>query len=178
MKWRTHQACGVGIAFLRHLSPVVIAAAWAGSLLPDIFDQRAAGLLSLGRRDRQAVFARIHRGISHWFLLWLLLFAAAWGPIDEICRELSLDTAHSPNILPYLRESAYGLGLGGFLHVALDMLTPRGVPVLPFSGLTIAAPIVKTGSLGEYVFLVCLCLLLAFCWVQDFSWLRSFPRPF
>ena len=133
MKWRTHQACGVGIAFLLHLSPVGIAAAWAGSLLPDIFDQRAAGLLSLGRRDRQAVFARIHRGISHWFLLWLLLFAAAWGPIDEICRELSLDTAHSPNILPYLRESAYGLGLGGFLHVALDMLTPRGVPVLPFS---------------------------------------------
>ncbi len=171
MKWGTHQTCGVGVALLLHLSPVGIFAAWAGSVLPDIFDQRVAGIFSISRRARQAVFASIHRGLSHWFFLWLCLFAASWGSFVDLCPV-------RPEILPSLREFVYGLGLGGFLHVALDMLTPRGVPVIPFTRLSIAAPLCRTGGASEYVFLVCLCIFFCFCWFQDFSVLRDFPRPF
>ncbi len=178
MKWRTHQTCGIGAAFLRHLPPVGIFAAWAGSLLPDIIDQRVAGLFSVNARGRQAVFAHIHRGLSHWFVLWLLLLFVSfqsWRPLAGLCRDFSMDETL---LLPVLREVVYGLGLGGFLHVALDMLTPRGVPVLPFTGLSVSVPLCRTGGPSEYVFLACLCLFCLFCWFQDFSFFRAFPRPF
>ena len=47
-----------------------------------------------------------------------------------------------------------GLGLGGMAHVLLDMCTPSGVPLMPFSRTPrFSLNLCRTGSLGEYVFL-------------------------
>lgn len=112
-------------------------AAWAGAVLPDVLDQRLAGSAH-SKRARQRAFNRIHRGATHWFGWWLALFLAAM-------------TLPLP---PLERAGLMGLGFGGLSHVILDMLTPQGVPLQPFSRKgRFSLKLCATGSLGEYCFL-------------------------
>lgn len=137
MKWITHQTGAVFGALLLQLSPLAIAAALVGGILPDIIDQK---LSASGRssKARQKIFNKIHRGPSHWFVWWLLAFLC--------CSSIS----HMPG-----REIAAGLALGGLSHVALDMLTSRGVPIMPFSRKgSLSLHLCSTGSWREYVFLL------------------------
>ena len=54
------------------------------------------------------------------------------------------------------RDALLGLGFGGLSHVLLDMLTPSGVPLTPFSRQNkLSFKLCSTGSLGEYCFLAC-----------------------
>ena len=78
MKWITHQATAVAAALVLHLPVAGVAAACAGAVLPDVLDQRMAGLAPT-RRGRQKLFNAIHRGTTHWFGWWLVLCAAAFA---------------------------------------------------------------------------------------------------
>ena len=142
MKWITHQATAVAAALALHLPLEGVAAACAGAVLPDVLDQRIAGLAPT-RRGRQKVFNAIHRGTTHWFGWWLAVCVAAF--------------ALSPSSLGALgRDALLGLGFGGLSHVLLDMLTPSGVPLTPFSRQNkLSLKLCSTGSLGEYCFLAC-----------------------
>ena len=142
MKWITHQTAAVAAALALHLPLEGVAAACVGAVLPDVLDQRVAGLAG-GKKTRQKVFNAIHRGTTHWFGWWLALLLAAL-------------VASAPALPPAWRGVPPGLGLGGLSHVLLDMLTPAGVPLLPFSRKSrISLHLCATGSLGEYCFLAC-----------------------
>ena len=119
-----------------------VAAACVGAVMPDVLDQRMAGLAPT-RRGRQKIFNAVHRGTTHWFGWWLILCAVAFA-------------APGAQMGPMGRDVLLGLGFGGLSHVALDMLTPSGVPLTPFSRSNkFSLKLCSTGSLGEYCFLLC-----------------------
>lgn len=141
MRWPTHQAAAVVCAIALHLPAAGVGAALVGATVPDVLDQRISGL-GLGRRGRQRLFNRIHRGSTHWFGWWFALFALVLAvPMPAEARAL-----------------LSGLALGGLSHVGLDMLTPQGVPLTPFSRKgRYSLGLCRTGGLGEYAFLAALC---------------------
>ena len=121
MRWVTHQVGALGAGLLLHLPLAGLAACVVGGILPDVFDQKLAGLF----RNRQKAFNNIHRGFTHWPGLWLGLLLA-------VC---------------------VGAAVGGLSHVVLDMMTPQGIPLLPFTRKNrFSLHLCKTGSLGEYAF--------------------------
>ncbi len=137
MKWVTHQTGALIAAMALELPLPCIAAACAGAIAPDLVDQKISGLAQ-GKRKRQKAFNKIHRGASHWFGWWLAFFMAAL-------------------LLPlpaFANSICAGIAFGGLSHVMLDMLTPRGVPLLPVAtGFRLSLRICSTGRWSEYVFL-------------------------
>ncbi|MDE5832880.1 MAG: metal-dependent hydrolase, partial [Desulfovibrio sp.] len=99
-------------------------------------------------------FNKIHRGHSHWFGWWALALVAAM--------------AYSP---PWLAKDALlGFALGGLSHILLDTLTPQGTPLLPFSHKTrLSLNLCRTGSAGEYIFLVLMIVACAFAYGDAFA---------
>lgn len=137
MKWITHQTGGLLAAAILQLPIASIGAALAGSILPDIMDQKISGL-GHTRRQKQKFFNQLHRGASHWFGWWLALLVAPF---------IWLQPGLAADIIA-------GLALGALSHVVLDMLTTMGVPILPFSRKhKVSLKICSTGKAGEYVFL-------------------------
>lgn len=120
MKWFTHQAVAVGAGLCIGLPVSGLVGALAGAVLPDVLDQRMAGLLS----NRQKAFNRIHRGSTHWFGWWLGVAALA----------------ALPAMPPALRGFCLGLGFGGLMHVLLDLCTVRGGAALALGRPTPAGP--------------------------------------
>lgn len=137
MKWITHQTGAILLATGLQLPWVGVAAAAAGAILPDVVDQRISGL-GATRKQKQKIFNRIHRGNSHWFGWWLALaLAALFAPLQPLVRDLMA-----------------GLAFGSLSHVLLDMMTTRGVPLLPFTVKNkFSLHLCSTGKLSEYIFL-------------------------
>ena len=172
MKWITHQTAGVGAALALHLPLEGVVAACLGAILPDKLDQAIAKR----SRNPQRTFNQIHRGTTHWFGWWVAILLVA-------CSHL---------VPPHWQPALLGIGLGGISHVVLDMLTPSGIPLHPFSRKNkLSFKVCSTGSVGEYVFLGVMLVLLGFllgpemkelirhvrqqlrCRVQSFKGLRS-----
>lgn len=160
MKWFTHQSIAVGAALVLNLSPAGLAGVVLGSVLPDMVDQRLARLTP----NPQKTFNRIHRGASHWFgwyvALLLVGFACQtfWPQLLQLPRDL-ITTLHLPRGTAAFASTQAaallaGVGFGALMHVLLDMLTPSGVPLHPFSRQNkLSLKVCSTGSLGEYLFL-------------------------
>lgn len=137
MKWITHQTGAVAACLALEMPVMVIGAAWAGSTIPDLLDQ-AISRLGPTRKSRQKIFNKIHRGNSHWFGWWLGLF---------FCGFL-------PQWPPYAGAICSGVALGALSHVFMDMLTTRGVPLMPFTARgRLSLGLCSTGTWREYVFL-------------------------
>jgi len=136
MKWVTHQVGAFGAGMLLQLPLAGLAACVVGGILPDVFDQKLAGLF----RNRQKAFNNIHRGFTHWPGLWLGLLVA-------VCVFLPAGP------FGLVRAVLFGAAVGGLSHVVLDMMTPQGIPLLPFSRRNrFSLHLCRTGSLGEYAF--------------------------
>lgn len=147
MKWFTHQCLAVVAAASLGMPAPAVAGAFAGAVLPDVIDSRLA---AVSRRPRQT-FNRIHRGASHWFGWYLGLCVLL--PAVPLSGNSGVQGA-----LPVL---ATGAAYGALAHVVLDMLTPAGVPLTPFSRKRkISLAICATGSIREYIFLGA-CLMAA-----------------
>ena len=134
MKWFTHQTVAMAAAVALGMTPAAVGGALAGAVLPDVIDQRVARM----SRNPQRRFNQIHRGASHWVGWYAVLLAGALAaPLPPASAAL-----------------AAGVGFGALAHVILDMLTPSGVPLTPFSRKNkLSLRLCSTGSLGEYVFL-------------------------
>lgn len=150
MKWITHQTGAFLGSLMLGMPWPGVAAAGVGAVFPDIIDQKIS---SLGptRKKRQKIFNQIHRGSSHWIGWWFPIFLLALSvPLPAV-----------------VRDATAGFAFGAVSHVMLDMLTPQGVPVWPFSRQRkIAVPLCSTGKTGEYVFLLAL-LAIGMLWFQD-----------
>lgn len=143
MKWITHQTAGVGAALALHLPLEGVVAACLGAILPDKLDQAIAKR----SRNPQRTFNQIHRSTTHWFGWWVAILLVA-------CSHL---------VPPHWQPALLGIGLGGISHVVLDMLTPSGIPLHPFSRKNkLSFKVCSTGSVGEYVFLGVMLVLLGF----------------
>ncbi len=150
MRWTTHQVGAVGLALVLNLPATGLAAAALGGILPDLIDQRIAGCF----RSRQKAFNSIHRGFTHWPGLWLGLL---------VCALALIPSRFSTLICPV----AIGLAAGGLSHVILDMLTPQGVPLLPFTRKgRVSLRLCRTGGPGEWLFLAAMLAGLAF-WFRE-----------
>ena len=134
MKWITHQATAVAAALALHLPLGGVAAACAGAVLPDVLDQRMAGLAPT-RRGQQKIFNAIHRGTTHWFGWWLAVCVAAlvllplsvlllsWQSIDAQIWSHLWDT-QMPRLLGNTLTLIVGVGIGvTLLGVSLAWLT-------------------------------------------------------
>lgn len=72
-----------------------------------------------------------HRTDTHWAVTWIIGLALSWA---------------IPGALGWL---AVGICAGSLLHIALDVLTPGGIPtILPSSGPRLAIPLFK-GAGGQ-----------------------------
>ena len=150
MRWTTHQVGAVGLALMLKLPAAGLLAATPGGILPDLFDQRIAACF----RSRQKAFNRIHRGFTHWPGLWLGLLALALALIP-------------PQFSTLAAPAALGLAAGGLSHVLLDMLTPQGIPLLPFTHKgRVSLKLCRTGGPGEWLFLAAMLAGLAF-WFRE-----------
>ena len=136
MKWMTHQAGALLWGACLGAPPAALLMALPGAILPDLADLKLARA-SGGKGKTRKAFNKLHRGSSHWFGWWLGLFLLALAaPLPAIAQ-----------------DAAAGLALGGFSHVLMDMMTPKGVPLLPFSRKRRAStPICSTGGKGEWLF--------------------------
>ena len=157
MRWPTHQVFGLGVGLLARLSPFGLVLVLVGAILPDLLDQCWAALRAGSRASQQKLFARMHRGISHWFGLWLMpLFFVRELPVWSV-------------------EAFQALCLGALTLLLLDALTPMGIPLLPLlSKPRLACPLCRTGSWTEGVIFLLLCFGLVLLLVQHFA---AWPLP-
>jgi len=187
-----------GVASSLHWS--VIAAAILGSLMPDIDMPRS----TIGRLA-PFISTRIerkfgHRGATHSLIGWLIatvIFAifvlgflvfVGWVPSFLAEFSVALDFYSLDDFLPILLPSTTGWGLrwitafsvGYLSHLLLDMLNPRGVPLLwPSSGRDVVPGDVrlrpKTGSKTEgWIFSGTVILLLIALPLSEFGAMDSF----
>jgi membrane-bound metal-dependent hydrolase YbcI (DUF457 family) len=97
-----------------------------------------------------------HRGLTHWALTWLLLTCL-------VLLIAALSAPHLPLQAPYLIAFSFSLGYGS--HLAADMMTKSGLPILaPYCRkryrLLPKRLALTTGSFIENIIFVLLVLLL------------------
>ena len=134
MTWTTHQALAIMASMALGMPLLATAAAWSGSIMPDIIDQKRAAFSLF---NSQGKYNKVHRKGSHWFGWWLLLWIFAQG-----------------GYLGPLPDSLLGgLAFGALTHCLLDMCTTRGVPLLPIGSSRFSLKICSGGGLVEYAIL-------------------------
>ena len=139
MTKKSHLASGilVPLAFLNPLkSPFVLVAFFIGSMLPDTIDY----VLSF-QMNAKNIWNKIHRRLSHW---WLLYLGGCYVAYEYIFWDK----------YPTLNVYVFMLCGGALLHLFLDSFTKTGIPFLnPFGSYkkNIGFKIIKNGeTLKEY----------------------------
>lgn len=165
MKWFTHQTLAAASAVALGMPVAAVGGAVAGAVLPDVIDHRLAALSS----NRQRAFNQVHRGASHWFGWYAVLLLAALAAPEFMPGLLA--GLKNAGLLPVsLGKVAQGLvasvlagvAYGALTHVLLDMCTPSGIPLTPFSRKNkLSLHLCSTGSVREYAFLVISLAVLA-----------------
>ena len=91
-----------------------------------------------------------HRTLTHWPLFWILLSGMCVWTWSE-----------SQDLLLYLTTSV-GLGFcaAGWLHLAMDIMTPAGIPLLSPFGSRTSLNLYKTSMKGSRLTGEWLCILL------------------
>jgi membrane-bound metal-dependent hydrolase YbcI (DUF457 family) len=115
-----------------------------GSTAPDASEYNVLASTKDGHKPRWVA----HRTYTHYWLFWLL------------AALLSYQLWMSESSLVWMLLFAFSVG--GLLHIAQDLLTPMGVPLLLPRSKRISVPFV-TGELSEGVFLITL------SWLSYFS---------
>ena len=135
MTWTTHQALAIMASMALGMPLLATGAAWSGSIMPDIIDQKRAAFSLF---NSQGKYNKVHRKGSHWFGWWLLLWIFAQG-----------------GYLGPLPDSLLGgLAFGALTHCLLDMCTTHGTPLIPFAEKRFSLKICSTGGFGEYAILI------------------------
>ena len=130
MLGRTHLACGVLFSSLRFYGPAEVGACLLGSLLPDLDHPRS--IIGGRLRPVSGVLSVIagHRGAFHSLCALLVVVFGLWQLLPD--------------------DVLLALAAGFGLHLALDLLTQRGIPLLwPFSRARLGLGLIKTGGVAD-----------------------------
>lgn len=130
MKWINHRISAITLALISGGGAAGALLAYAGSTLPDLAEGKppAEGILFGGWRKRR--WLAHHRGASHWY---------GWYAASAIGTGIFFPPWH-------------WLFLGALFHLLGDMLTPGGIPLLPWkNSARLTLSIFKTGSPLEYI---------------------------
>lgn len=137
MKFKNHFVANAALSILFNLPLLPFLGFMAGSTLPDTLDK----VFSVGDRE---LWKRIHRTLSHW--PWLYVAGVAIVILSGGDGEVG--------------SMALWACLGSLAHLALDVLTPMGIPVFPWSlRKRRSIRLFRTGSFWEYAFLLALVVL-------------------
>jgi membrane-bound metal-dependent hydrolase YbcI (DUF457 family) len=149
MQKMTHLLSGIALGAAFAPNAALAAVAVAGALCPDALDR----MVALGSHER---WSRIHRTWSHNVAYWAL--AAMAASLLRPGTRLPWGRA-VPDPFHLTQAQMDGIGLvlifflaGVFAHLALDWLTPMGVPAHLFdntSRIRLGKGVVKTGSLAD-----------------------------
>lgn len=120
MNLKGHVATGVALAVIGlawcgggDAAQAFVVGAVAGSVAPDLLEVPVfVPGFGFGARKRLSLIP--HRTWTHWWPFWLVPLAVAL-------------VAAWPR--PSAAALALGFGLGGLLHLAMDLMTPMGLPV-------------------------------------------------
>ena len=161
MKWRNHALMGVSIAIMMDLNPWEVGLCAFGSNLPD----------QLEKIGRFRIFG--HRALTHELLLWLVPFVtflllpvlskSTSGPAGTI---LPLETVAFTH---FLAVRTWVLFLPGLIHLAGDVMTPRGIQV---AGRRVSLKLFETGQVLEYLVSA---LFVGLAVVHKLGWENVFP---
>ena len=113
------------------VEPIGVAAAALGSLLPDIDHPKSAVGSVLKPISVPLAMLLGHRGLTHSML-------AVLGA-TLLLSHLGVNSVAAPLVLGYLS------------HLAADVLTPAGVPLLWPLKRRFAVPLCRTGGVGEFL---------------------------
>lgn len=170
LKWITHKTFAVAGTLALGLPLSTVIGSFFGSTLPDQIDF----LRSNAGRNRKKWY-QVHRGISHFWLLYTLIFIPL---LHYTNTYLSLIEIELPKIdIPYYQEISthlksnnflydflLGIFLGALSHLATDMLNPTGIPIQISKNWKkkYSLNLFKTGSLWEYLFLFSLVIFMGY----------------
>jgi inner membrane protein len=134
MRWISHIAIATSVCAV--FNPMAVPAAVLGSTAPDWAEQ----IITATRQGR----APKHRGLTHYFIAWLLLALFAQFIWDW-------------------QSWLYWFALGGAVHWVCDALTITGAPLSWWSDrrMTLFGGKVHTGSIHEYMITGVVCVLCA-----------------
>ena len=144
MKGTTHIVGGLVFSFLFNVPFYAIPLAVVGSTFPDI-DLKFTTLIP-PKGKKKSLFTT-HRGITHHPLVLLALFGLWWY--------LSV---HYPQWKFYW-DFLYGFWVGYLSHLVLDSITHLGIPVGTGYYPRLSLKLMKTGGVGEKIFLTFLVIL-------------------
>jgi len=144
MKGTTHIVGGLVFSFLFNVPFYAIPLAVVGSTFPDI-DLKFTTLIP--PKGKKKSLLTTHRGITHHPLVLLALFGLWWY--------LSV---HYPQWKFYW-DFLYGFWVGYFSHLVLDSITHLGIPVGTGYYPRLSLKLMKTGGVGEKIFLTFLVIL-------------------
>ena len=161
MKWRNHALMGVSIALMMDLKPLEVGLCALGSNLPD----------QVEKIGPFRIFG--HRALTHELLLWLIPPAAflvvpvlygstAGGPVTVPVGDI-------PGFTHVVALHNWVLFLPGLIHLAGDVMTPRGIQVL---GRRVSLRLFETGHMLEYLVAA---LFVGLAVVHKLGWENVFP---
>jgi len=168
MRWACHRLSSFAAVFLVTGDPVVALASTAGATLPDSIE----GIGARGKKRSVASYLNLsHRGVSHWYMVYLIPFLALlaldWGilPSHFLYPHFSLSHLHPSHLLPshfpfshffswqYLPPMLSFFFLGACLHILGDTLCGT-VPGLTLRSKRVGIRLFKVNSLREIMLVV------------------------
>lgn len=149
---------------LTHNTPFAITVA-TGSVLPDYLE-----LAVLPRRKqnfpsdplRDYVFNKIHRKLTHWFLLYTVVAVLCVAVTPKVLSYIKLNGLEDyRTVLVFMLSGCksagsfvgLGISLGALSHILLDSLSGKVPSLSPFSR-RVGVNWIRTGSVQEFLFLV------------------------
>jgi len=131
MKFGSHKAINGSLSVFLGFDIAGIALTVLGGILPDVLDRIIAG-------RNEWTYLRVHRTLSHWWLLWGTIFFLCYSSFFPVILQINTS------------EIIWYLAFGSLLHIACDSLTMGGIPFLnPFKQ-SIGFRLFHAGSAAEY----------------------------
>lgn len=87
MKWPTHQTMALMASFTMGFPLAGMAAAWAGSVIPDVLDQRAASRAFFRQKNSIKFIVALHTGSAGGWLYGYGLLQGSLVPCQTLSSE-------------------------------------------------------------------------------------------
>jgi len=127
----SHKALNGSLSVFLGFDIAGIALTVLGGILPDLLDRIIAG-------NNEWAFLRVHRTITHWWLLWTVILFLCYRQTFPFIFQINTS------------EIIWYLSFGSLLHIAFDSFTKSGVPFFnPFKQ-SMGFRFFHNGSSAEY----------------------------